>query len=192
MGDIMKRFTVVIAFALLAGCRTTPPSSLHTLDMTPSGSAMPNVNIDVDRLRPSEALGRKDILIKKSPTAVEYYATEQWASNLGEIVPEKLEAEFGADLKGRDTVLISGTILGFEKVDADNGGHEAHIKLDLAFRWDGESLYETPLLEKVYELTLPVETGRAADLSVTLSRGLETIAAQVVEDVNGLPEKEKS
>ena len=191
-GIIMKRTTLVLTLALLCGCTRTPPPSLHTLDMTPSGSARPDYNIDVDRLRPSEALGRKDILIKKSSTAVDYFRLAQWASNLGEIVPEKLEAEFGADLKGRDTVLIAGTILGFEKVDAADGGHEAHIKLDLAFRWDGESLYETPLLEKVYELTSPVETGSAADLAVALSRGLESIAAQIVEDVNGLPAKEKS
>jgi len=190
-GIIMKRTTLVLTLALAAGCLPrTPPPSLHTLDMTPSGTARPNHNIDVDRLRPSEALGRKDILIMKSSTAVEYYKLAQWASNLGEIVPEKLEAEFGEDLQGRDTVLISGTILGFGLADLPKGGHEAQIKLDLAFRWDGESLYDTPLLKRVYELNLPVESGSAGDLCKALSRGLETIAAQIAEDVNGLPEKQ--
>jgi len=187
----MKRFAVIVVLAVVAGCLggRTPQPSLHTLDMAPSGTARPSHNIDVDRLRPSEALGRRDILIKRSSTAVDYFELDQWASNLGEIVPEKLEAEFGEDLQGRDTILISGTILGFELADVSGGKHEAFIKLDLAFRWDGESLYETPLLEKVYEISLPMESGTAGDLAIALSRGLETIAAQIVEDVNGLPSK---
>ena len=149
----MKPLCVIAVIISITACVSSPAPKFYTLDMTPSGQAAPAYNIDVDRLRPSDALARNDLMIKKSDTEIEYYATDRWAGSLGELVAEKLEAEFGANVEGRETVLVSGTILGFEQVDGP-GGATAHIKLDVALRREDMGRYVAPLLKKVYETNI--------------------------------------
>lgn len=181
----MKQAILALAVLVAMGCASVPNIRYYTLDMTPSGKAQPRCNLKVERLRPSDALARKDILIKKSPTEIEYYALDQWAANLGEVVSEKLTSEFGPIVQGRKTLLIAGVIQGFEQVDTADGA-AGHIKLDLAFRPEGESRYEPPLLEKVYETSVAAERASPTAVVRALSRGLERLAGEIADDAGKL------
>jgi len=182
----MKRACgIVLALLVLGGCATPPAPRYYTLDMSPSGNAGAPVNIDIQRLRESEALARKDILIKKSPTEIEYYAAEQWAATLGELVRQKLDAEFGPGADKRQTLVLSGTILDFGQVDTP-GGAQAHVRLALEFRPADASLHAPPLFKKTYDVHLPAKSSTPQDVVVALSEGLERIAADVAADVSGL------
>jgi len=150
--------------------------------MRPSGGASTQYNIDVDRLRPAEALTRTDILIEKSPTEIEYYARDRWAAGLSELVAEKLESELGPDLDGRATIVISGKILAFGQAD----GAGAHIKLDVELRREDASRHDKALFEKTYEKSLPAGGNGPSAVVRALSRGLEMIAREIADDVNGL------
>lgn len=174
-----------ISLMLIMGCASTPQPLYYTLDMEASGQAKPSVNVDVDRLMPSESLARTDILIKKSQMEIEYYALHKWASNLGELVREKLESEFGPHNENRKTILISGKILSFEQVDSQ-GGAKANIKLELAFRNEEMRSHDKPLLKKVYKDSIPTESKTPASVVNALSDGLEKIAAMIVQDANKL------
>ncbi len=169
---------LMLSLAVAAGCASVPEIRYFTLDMSPSGEVEPAVNVAVERLRTAEALARKDILIKKSPTEIEYYAQDQWAATLTEIVTEKLSAEFAPPKEGRPSISITGTILGFEQVDVPSGA-EARVKLDLAFQKNHRS---DPLLEKVYEVSLPAEAKKASAVVLALSACLEQLAVQIVAD----------
>jgi len=169
----------------LAGCVSPPAARYYTLDMRPSGTVKAPVNIEVDQLRESEAIGRKDILIKKSPTQIEYYARDQWAAALSEIVAQKLESEFGRAADNGKTIVITGTILDFEQVDTPDGA-EAHVRLDLEFRRQDMSRYDPPLLKKIYQRILPADTRAPGEVVRALSRCLEKIAEEIASDAGAL------
>ena len=169
-----------------AGCAHSPEPRFYTLDMTPSGKANASCNIAVERLRPHDALTRVDLMVKTSPTQVEYYALDRWAATLSELVPEKLRSEFGPPEGGRRAFILSGIILAFEQVDTAEGA-QAHVKLDLELRNEGDSRYGAPLLHKVYEIAVPAEQPAPAEVVRALSAGLEMIATEIVADANALP-----
>lgn len=175
----------VVVAGCLAGCRSTPQPRYFTLNMTPSGKAVPDFSLEVDRIRASEPLARRDLLVKKTPTEVEYYAVEQWAADPGQLVSEKLTAEFGHRPEASKRVILSGEVLGFEQIDAP-AGPEAHIKLDLEFRRADADRFDAPALKKTYELSLPAEGSGPSAVVQALSRGLERIAAEIVADAGAL------
>ena len=182
----MKRIVALIVLAgLAAGCTTSPSPKLYTVNMTPSAKAGSPVNIDIVRIRIAEALQNKRILIKKSPTEIEYYAMAQWAASLDEILREKLAVEFGPSDTTRPTFTLSGTLQSFEQVDMP-AGNLAHVKLDMEVRRDGESQYATPAIARVYEVDLPIGDDSAGGVVEALSACLETVARDIVADVAGL------
>jgi uncharacterized lipoprotein YmbA len=186
VGDNMKRImTLFLLGGLVAGCASTPGPSLYTLNMTPSAQAGSPVNIAVGRLRVAEALQNKRILIKKSPTEIEYYAAAQWAAGLDELLAEKLEAEFGPADATRPSVVLSGSLLAFEQVDSPVGG-EAHVRFEVEIRDEGASHYSKPKLSKIYDVRMPVPAATAGGVVEALSGGLETVARAIVVDASAL------
>ncbi len=191
----LSRATEMIAAQIVADVNaldvsTEPVSAkretLHTLDMTPSGKAVARMNIDVAALRRSDALARNSILIRPSATSVEYFPQDRWAANVSNLVAEKLEAEFGAPETGRETVLLTGNIVAFERLDSAQGA-AGHVKLDATLQGDSEGARERPLLWKMYEATAPAENNSAAAVAVALSRALEEIAVAVAADAERIP-----
>ncbi|MCC6144251.1 MAG: membrane integrity-associated transporter subunit PqiC [Candidatus Hydrogenedentes bacterium] len=175
-----RLFGVILAVACAAGCVTAPGTRYYTLDMTRAAQDSP-VNLVVDRLQASEALTRKNILIKNTPTQVEYYAADEWAADVAEMITQKLESEFGPRAEGRPTLLLSGTVLAFEQVDA-SGGAQAHARLALELRTERGSRLDQPLLEKTYEVLLPAAAPQPNAVVVALGEGLEQIAAEIMAD----------
>lgn len=169
----------LLMLTLLAGCASVTPMRYYTLDMAPSSQVHPTMNLTVDRMRTAESLARKDIQIAITPTEIEYYAADQWAANLSELVREKLAAEFGPPVDERRTLLLSGLILSFGQVDLPGGDAEGHVKIRIEFN---EERYAPPLLEKIYEARTPAESATAPAVVRALSRCLEIIAAQIAED----------
>lgn len=182
-----QKFRVfAIGIALLAGaCAHVETPRYYTLDMTPSNTAKATCNVSIERLRPSDALTRNDILIKKSPTEVEYYALDRWVSGLGELVSEKLGIEFGAARADLETVVVSGQITAFEQVDTPDGA-QAHARLALEVRSEKDGRYGEPLLKKTYDVSLKTEGAGPSPTVHALSRALEQIAASLASDINGI------
>ncbi|MFP4499910.1 MAG: ABC-type transport auxiliary lipoprotein family protein [Candidatus Hydrogenedentota bacterium] len=189
----MKGLSIVAAaLALLAGCATAPETRYHMLDMSAAGElADATVNVEVDQLRAAQALRRPTLMIKRSPTEVEYYAEHEWSADVAELVTEKFRAEFGDPVPGKPTILIAGHIRAFEQVDTPDGP-KPHIKIEIAFRTPDTSRYEEPLLEVTYENdysdTPPVAaaTASADDQATAVVRGLsntlEKLAATIQRD----------
>ncbi|MBN2309055.1 MAG: membrane integrity-associated transporter subunit PqiC [Candidatus Hydrogenedentes bacterium] len=190
----MRRLAVLALAALAVSCARSPVPRYYTLDMTRSAGAAPGPALEVGRLRTHDALSRADILIKKSPTEIEYYAAHRWAAPLEELIREKLDVEFGAraadadasETAGAERLILSGVVLAFEQVDAAAGA-EAHIKLDLAFRPSGASAYDAPLFERVYETSVAAAADPCAVVEA-LSRALEELAAQIRADAARIAE----
>jgi len=175
---------LIVAF-LAAGCATAPGPNLYTLNMAPASGDSGGVQIAVGRLRIAEALQNKRILIKKSPTEIEYYAAAQWAAGLDELLAEKLGVEFGQpDASGAASVL-SGTLLAFEQVDSATGA-EAHVRLAIEIRKEGTSYYSPPALAKTYDVRLPVAAPTAGVVVEALSACLEQVAQAIVADTSAL------
>ena len=186
MRKLLDSGLTTVAILVVSGCASVPETNYYTLNMTPSRQAPAgNANVVVDRLRPSEALARPGIMIKKSPTQIEYYAADHWAANLGELVTQKLQAEMGSIAPGFPTLLVSGSILEFSQVDTATGA-EAHIQLDLSVRPEGTSAYREPLLRKTYEARGSGAEATAGAVVEALSNGLESLAAQLRTDIASL------
>ncbi len=182
----MRYVVFFAAFVLaIAGCKTAPPTQYYTLNMESSGAAQAPVNLLVERGEVGEALSRRDIMIKEGPTQIEYYATSQWAAGLDELVRQKLQEEFGLPHEGRDTLLLTATVLAFEPIDVP-GGADASAKFSVEVRSEAASRHDVPLLVKVYESRKKSATERPADVVQALSEITEAIAQQIAVDVAAL------
>lgn len=183
----MHRFVTLLTLGILvSSCASAPKIHYYTLDMTPSGATDPAVNVVVDRIRVSESLSRKDILIKQSVTEIEYYAANQWAAGLDELIAEKLDVEFGPWREDRATVHLIGTILAFEQVDVPSGA-EAHAKIAFTFQPETEDRYADPALAKTYDVRVPADGAGAAATVRALSTCVERIASEIARDAAQLP-----
>jgi len=175
----------VLAAYVLAGCATSPPMRYYTLDMQCASTAPHGVHIGIEHLRLAQPLARREIMIQASPTQLDYYALDQWAATLDELVAHKLEAEFGECAEATRDLVLRGRILAFNQVDVP-GGAQAHAKIAVALYEPGARLHEPPLFEKTYEARGPATEPTAPAVVEALSRCLEEVAAAIVEDARGL------
>jgi uncharacterized lipoprotein YmbA len=174
---------IALGIALLAGCLSVPGDKYYTLDMRSSGNAAAQTPFTIERLHLTEALGQRKILIQKTPTQIEYYAVDQWAAGLDELIVEKLRSEWGAPPETKEPkLLLNGTVHAFGQEDGEDGAI-AHIKISLEFRKEGMSRYDNALLEKTYDLRADAEPAGADALTQALSRVLEKIAAEIAHDL---------
>ena len=178
----MKKTPILGMLVLLISCASAPSLNYYTLDMTASDATDGTVNLVVDHFTVSEKLDRHQIVIQQSPTRVSYYAEDSWASSIGEMVEQKLAAEFGPVDGGLKSLIVEGRVVAFEQVDAA-AGPMARVGFDITIR-DGDSKrYETPLLEKSYEAEESASENNVDAIVQALSRAVEEIAAQIAEDV---------
>lgn len=162
--------------------KSAPSLRLYTLDMTPTGVVQPKYNVIFEKLLAHDSLTRANILVVRNKTVVDYYPNDRWASGLAVLVPEKLAAELGAPLEDRPTLIATGRITGFEETeDSDQRGVEA--KVNLSFRW-ADRAAEAPVLQRIYEAKVPLETPGAGATVRALSKALEDIAGQISADLN--------
>jgi uncharacterized lipoprotein YmbA len=176
---------LIAALCVLCACASAPKIDYYTLGMESSGRVDPTVNLSVERLRTTEALGRSQIMVLASPTRIDYYATGQWAGSVGEMVQQKLAAEFGPPVDGRRNLVVSGRVLACEQVDRA-GGAEARVKLEIVVRGAEVPRYQAPELEKSYSSSRPIHGSNPGSLVQELSRCVEEIAAEIAADVSSL------
>ncbi len=180
-----SRFATIALILVLSSCASTPDLDYYTLDLSRSGAAATDLNLEVGRFAIAEKIDRTQILIQKSPTRIDYYAKDRWASSVGEMVEYKLAVEFGAAADGRRTLRVSGRVVALEQVDSPSGPW-ALVRLEVAIRDGGAKGYEAPLLEKTYESTRAADSNSVDAVVQALSRALETIAAEIATDAAGL------
>jgi len=176
---------LIVAICVLCACASAPKIDYYTLGMESSGRIETAVNLSVERLRTSETLGRSQIMVLASPTRIEYYATDHWAGSVGELVQQKLAAEFGPPVEDRRTLVVSGKVLACEQVDVP-GGAEARVRLEIVVRDAEVPKYQPPLLEKSYSSSRAVAGSNPGSVVEGLSRCVEDIAAKIAADVSAL------
>jgi len=174
------------ALSILCGCGSGPPPRWYSLDARPSGTARPSrCGIRVEHLTAAGALSRDEILVRTGPTEADYYARDRWLEPPGELVEEKLAAEFGPAGESAPVVVVEGTLRAFEQVDVP-GGAEAHLLLGLAFRRPPAERSDEPLLRKSYEARVQADEPRPAAVARALSRAVEKVAAEIAADADRL------
>ena len=176
------RLFLSAASCLLVACASTPKINYYTLAMEPSGQARSSVNLEVERLRTTEALGRSQILISTSATEIEYYASDHWAGSVAELVQQKLAVEFGPPVDGKNTFRVSGIVLACGQVDVP-GGAEGRVMLHIQVHDPEQKRFEKPLLEKTYEARRAASRPDAAAVVLALSQCVEEVAAEIAADV---------
>ena len=178
----MKKNILCIAILVaMAGCASVTPTRYYTLNMTPSANATSTAALQVDRVIVSQALSRKEILIKKSTTEVEYYASDQWVAGLDQLVAQKLNAEFGhPSAENANVIPLFVTVQGFEQIDTASGA-DAFLQLVIEARKPGESVRDQPFFSQVFEIRKSISGNKAPDVVQALSAGLEEVALQLAE-----------
>jgi uncharacterized lipoprotein YmbA len=176
---------LTVVLCTMCACASAPKIDYYTLGMETSGRAEPAVNLSVERFRSTEALARNQIMVLASPTRIDYYATDQWAGSIGELVQRKLAAEFGPPVDGRKTLVVSGKVVACEQVDR-SGGADARVTLEVVVRDAELPRYHPPLFEKSYSSSRPVATMSAGSVVAELSRCVEEIAAEIAADTSSL------
>lgn len=179
------KLLLIAAMCWLPACASAPKINYYTLSMEPSGSANPSVNLVVEQVRTTDALSRNQIMVLASPTRIEYYATDQWAGNLADLVRQKLNTEFGPTVEGRRTLALSVTVLSCEQVDGA-GGAEARMQLQVTVRDPDEKRYRKPLLEKTYVASRPAPSETTDAIVEALSVCAEEIAGEIAADTSAL------
>jgi len=176
---------LAMAVCLVWACGSAPKIDYYTLAMAPSGRVTTTTNLEVERFRATQALSRPRILIAASATRVEYYATDHWVAEVGDLVQQKLAAEFGPAVAGRRSLVVSGTVLGFEQVDGPAGA-EARVELLVEVRDAAHKRYQDPLLESTYRATRAMSRTSASAAVEALSRCVEEIAVAIAADASSL------
>jgi uncharacterized lipoprotein YmbA len=179
------RQSIISVLCVCFACASAPKINYYSLGMESSGQVDAAVNLKVERLRTTEALGRSQIMVRASATRIEYYAVDQWAGSVGELVQQKLVAEFGPPVEGRKTLKVSGLVVACEQVDGP-GGTEARVQLEIVIRDAAEARYRPPLLEKTYEASRVVARPSAEAVVDGLSQCVTQIASEIAADVSSL------
>jgi uncharacterized lipoprotein YmbA len=164
----------MFAVMLVAGCASTPQYRYYTIDMQPGAKIESAVQLVAVRLDVNQALQRPEILIRTSPTQVEYYALDRWASDLQEQVTEKLRTEFGTSVSGAKRLNLVGTLMSFEQVDAPTGA-EVQVKLEV--------IVDSLTFQKIYQRREPAAAATAPAVVEALSRATEAIASELAADL---------
>lgn len=183
-GEMAWRFAVVVLVTGLTACVSVPEGRYYTLDMRGSGDVETGLDVEVGRFHASDALSRPEILIQATPTRIEYYAVDQWASDLAEMVQEKLQREFGP-ASALPAYRIEGDILAFEQMDLE-GGAEAHVRLRVRGYDASERRSADAVLRKTYDEVVPAADATAEAVVAALSRALEAVAVQIATDLSTL------
>ncbi|MCP4643825.1 MAG: hypothetical protein GY851_25505 [bacterium] len=169
--------------AMAAGCARTPVPAYYTLDMseasTPAAPLKWRANIE--RVHMTQALARPEILIKKSPTEVEYYALARWVGDLDALVTEKLELEWSNSAPDARPLELAVHLLAFEQLDTAEGA-VAHAKLRVAFYPDGMGLGDQPAAVRSYEARIAASAPAPGPVVEALSEALDQVAAQIAAD----------
>lgn len=176
----------IAGLLVLTGCASVTEHNLYTLDMRASDRVEGTYSLESVRIRSANALTRPQIMIRTKPTEITYYATHDWASDLGEMVAEKLKAELGDGEDDARIFSLDGTILAFEQIDTE-GGANAHIKLELDVYRDPTAIDGDELrVRRVYEVIEPADAATPAAVVRALSKALETIAVRIAADLERL------
>jgi len=182
---IPRFFTLILTATLLilaAGCISTPPARYYTLNMKPSAAPSDLNNIEIGRIEVSEALARRNLLIKTSATEIEYYASDQWVAGLEELVSEKLALELQDNTSPSRMLCLTGTLLAFEQVDR-SGGADARLKMDIFIR---KLANNEPVLRKTYEILEPAKATSPIEVVAALSVCMEKLAVQIRADLKSV------
>ena len=172
---------LLVPLVLLGGCLGSSNSRHFHLDMAPAGNPPESINIMVDRLIAADPLVRSEIMIQASSTEVRYHSDALWASSMSDMVRQKFAAEFGPIEPNRPTILLTGRIRNCGRLE-ENGNAFAHVRMDIAMRLQGTGRYADPLHHRTYEAKRPLTSTDPGDLVVELSRGIENIAEEIIED----------
>jgi uncharacterized lipoprotein YmbA len=176
---IRRSMLVALVVIVAAACTSTPDIHYYTLDLRASGEARTECPVTMERFRVSDPLARSQILVQAAPTRIEYYATDEWAGNLGAMVAKKLGAELGADGHAEPAFQVGGTVLECGQVDAGDAT-EARMALQIIARtMDGQVV-----LKRVYHHTESARGASAAAVVEALSRAAEAIATDLAEDLD--------
>jgi uncharacterized lipoprotein YmbA len=168
---------LLAALALAPGCATTPPEyRYYTLDMQPRANVTAPVRLASVRIEVNEALQQPAIMIRTSPTRVEYYALDRWASGLQEQIAEKLKIEFANPVPDAPLIQINARLMSCEQVDTPDGP-QVRIKLEVQ---SGDAF------QKIYTQTGPASAPNAAAAVEALSRATEAIATELAADLRGV------
>jgi len=169
--------------ALLTGCASVPQFRYYTIDMQSRAQVDSPVRVSDVRIAVNQALARPEIMVRTSPTQIEYYALDRWASGLDEQIAEKLKTEFNGLPMDRPQLALEGTLMAFEQVDTPQGA-TVRVKLEIESVHPIKELAAfSPSFQKIYDRTEPVSAATAESAVEALSRATEAIAAELGKDL---------
>lgn len=174
-----RHWIVLLLTPLLAACASVPQYRYYTLDMSPRAGIDAPITVESVRISVNQALARPEILVRTSPTQIEYYALDRWAGGLDEQIDEKLKTEFGNPGPDPIRLRIDGMLMAFEQVDTPAGA-EVRVKIDLSVEArDGQPIRFT----KLYYHSQPASAPNVDAVVEALSRAVEAIATEIAADV---------
>jgi len=185
LGWMVKFGAAAMACCTVVGCASAPQYRYYTIDMQPRAQVDSPVRLSDVTIRVNEAIAKPEILIRTSPTRIEYYALDRWASGLEEQISEKLKTEFAEVPIDRPSIAIEGTLMAFEQADTPAGA-EVRVKLEVhALNPIRELRNIDPRgpFSKLYEHSEPAGSASAEAAVEALSRATEAIAVELGKDL---------
>jgi len=186
------RWIVAMAMAtVLSGCAgglvSSPPPDTYGLSTPPAVTGQTARNRQILITEPSalKALDSEKIVIRPSPSAIEYLANSQWSDRLPNIVQDKLVQAFensgrvgGVGRPGDGLAIdykIISAIRAFEiKADA---GEQAVVEISAKVLNDRNGVV---VASKVFRSTAPVTGAGNAAYVRSLDRAFETVVQDMV------------
>lgn len=168
-----RRSVAVLLSALAAGCASAPEYRYYTMDMQPRTNVTAPVRLAGVRIEVNEALQQPAIMIRTSPTRIEYYALDRWAAGLQEQIAEKLKSEFANPSPDAPWIELNGRLMSCEQMDMPDGP-QVQLKIEI----DAGDQFR-----KIYTRTGPAAAPNAAAAVEALSRAAEAIAGELAADL---------
>ncbi|GEM_PF-1232652 len=174
---------------ILSGCISAPALHYYTLENTikPIENEMP-LCLQVSSIRLTEALKRKEIMVRKNSVQIDYYSVHLWASSLEELITNRINQTFlcHQSPKNAPDYYLHIDVLNFEEIETPNLPI-ASIKLIVQFL---NPVNMEVLSQKIYSVEKESPDKEVSELVKTFSSCIDEVISKIYIDAKNLKKTE--
>ncbi|MEZ5872198.1 MAG: ABC-type transport auxiliary lipoprotein family protein [Nitratireductor sp.] len=190
-GTIFRRALMFVAAVMLAGCQSAGSIPPDTFDLTaPQGfdTMRGSTRAQILIVEPSalKSLDSQNILVKASPTEIEYLAKSQWSDRLPKVVQARLVEAFentgrvrAVSKPGEGLVIdyqIVSDIRAFQ-ANIGSGSNEARVSISVKLVSDRTGKV---IRSEVFDVSVPLGSTGASQIVNALNAAFDRAARDIV------------
>jgi cholesterol transport system auxiliary component len=186
-GRMAGLFALPLVAILAAGCGSKANNDTFDLSITPasSGPAARNRQILVTEPTALKSLDSEQVVVRVSPSEIQYLAKSRWGDTLPRMVQSKLVEAFensgrlgGVGKPGQGLAIDYQVVSDIRTFEVDTSGAVATVEISVKILNDRNG---TVRAQQVFRASTPVSGSENRDFIAGLDRAFATVGAEIVE-----------